>query len=61
MSKFTDTLKAAFGRRGHREVPAKQVHRWEGEGGALHPSEHDDHEPRQPGTGDTPEGGVRPS
>jgi hypothetical protein len=60
MSKFTESLKSAFGRGAKREVPAKQVHRWEGEGGAMHPDEHDDHDlgHRGEGDGDVPGGGA---
>ncbi|SEB37945.1 hypothetical protein SAMN04489806_0305 [Paramicrobacterium humi] len=39
MGTFTERLKAAFTRPKRRHVPAKQIDRWEGEGGALPPEE----------------------
>ena len=47
MGRFTERLKTAFRRKKQApHVPPKQIDRWEGEGGALHP-EDEHHEPQQ--------------
>jgi hypothetical protein len=53
MGKFTEKLKSVIMHHRLSDIPAKQVHRWEGEGGAV-AAERPRRDTRRSRTGDKP-------